>query len=158
MAGWLVTLSHTEHLAQAVVVALGPEPTVVIPVLTPDEMGEVDRAAPEPVDVLIDRAGAAVARAAVAMLGGTYGRRVVVVVGKGNNGNDGRAAARRLARRGVGVRLIAVERRPDDAARGRPRHRRRLRHRVPGRPTGAPDLAGGTARCWPSTSLAGSTG
>ena len=46
--------------------------------------------APEPVDVLIGRAGAAVARAAVAMLGGTYGRRVVVVAGKGNNGNDGR--------------------------------------------------------------------
>ena len=37
------------------------------------------------------------ARAAVAMLGGTYGRRVVVLAGKGNNGNDGRAAGRALA-------------------------------------------------------------
>jgi ADP-dependent NAD(P)H-hydrate dehydratase / NAD(P)H-hydrate epimerase len=78
----------------------------MIPVLTPEEMGAVDRAAPEPTSVLIGRAGAAVARAAVAMLGGTYGRRVVVVAGKGNNGNDGRDAARRLAARGVRVRVV----------------------------------------------------
>ncbi len=65
----------------------------MIPVVTPAEMGEIDAAAPEPVEELIERAGAAVARAAVAMLGGTYGRRVVVIAGKGNNGNDGRAAA-----------------------------------------------------------------
>ena len=78
----------------------------MIPVVTPAEMGEIDAAAPEPVEELIERAGAAVARAAVAMLGGTYGRRVVVIAGKGNNGNDGRAAARRLARRGVAVRVV----------------------------------------------------
>jgi hydroxyethylthiazole kinase-like uncharacterized protein yjeF len=35
-----------------------------------------------------------------------YGRRVVVVVGKGNNGNDGRVAARRLRERGVLVKVI----------------------------------------------------
>ncbi|HEX6166254.1 MAG TPA: NAD(P)H-hydrate dehydratase [Acidimicrobiales bacterium] len=73
------------------------------PVLTPEQMGAVDAAAPEPTELLIGRAGAAVARQAVAMLGGTYGRRVVVVAGKGNNGNDGREAARRLRRRGVRV-------------------------------------------------------
>jgi NAD(P)H-hydrate epimerase len=78
----------------------------MIPILTPDEMGAVDRAAPEPVEVLIDRAGAAVAATAISMLGGTYGRRVVVVAGKGNNGNDGRAAARRLRRRGVRVQVL----------------------------------------------------
>jgi hydroxyethylthiazole kinase-like uncharacterized protein yjeF len=78
----------------------------VIPVLTPEEMAAVDRAAPEPVDVLVERAGAAVARAALELLGGTYGRRVVVVAGKGNNGNDGRVAAARLARRGVRVRVV----------------------------------------------------
>jgi ADP-dependent NAD(P)H-hydrate dehydratase / NAD(P)H-hydrate epimerase len=76
---------------------------VMRPVLTPEQMGAVDAAAPEPTEVLIGRAGAAVARQAVAMLGGTYGRRVVVVAGKGNNGNDGREAARRLRRRGVRV-------------------------------------------------------
>ncbi|HYX43535.1 MAG TPA: NAD(P)H-hydrate epimerase, partial [Acidimicrobiales bacterium] len=73
----------------------------MIPVVTPEEMGEIDRAAPEPTDVLVARAGAATARAAARMLGGTYGRRVVVVAGKGNNGADGRAAAGRLRRRGV---------------------------------------------------------
>ncbi len=78
----------------------------MIPVVTPDEMRAIDAAAPEPVEVLIERAGAALARAAVRMLGGTYGRRVVVVAGKGNNGADGRAAARRLARQGVQVTVI----------------------------------------------------
>lgn len=75
----------------------------MIPIVTPEEMGAVDRAAAEPVEVLIGRAGAAVARSAVRLLGGTYGRRVVVLAGKGNNGNDGREAARLLARRGVRV-------------------------------------------------------
>ena len=53
-----------------------------------------------PAGTTIERAGAAVARAAVRMLGGSYGKRVVVIAGKGNNGNDGRSAARRLAARG----------------------------------------------------------
>ena len=75
----------------------------MIPIVTPTEMAAIDAAAPEPVEVLIGRAGAAVARAAIEMLGGTYGRRVVVLAGKGNNGNDGRDAARRLRRRGVRV-------------------------------------------------------
>ncbi|HEX2023332.1 MAG TPA: NAD(P)H-hydrate dehydratase [Acidimicrobiales bacterium] len=78
----------------------------MIPVLTPEEMGEVDRSAPEPVEVLIGRAGSATARAAGRMLGGTYGRRVVVVAGKGNNGADGREAARRLRARGVRVTVV----------------------------------------------------
>jgi len=78
----------------------------MIPVVTPAEMKAIDVAAPEPVEILIDRAGAAVARAALEMLGGTYGRRVVVIAGAGNNGADGRAAARRLARRGVGVTVL----------------------------------------------------
>ena len=78
----------------------------MIPVVTPEEMGEIDRAAPEPTEVLVERAGAAVARAASRMLGGTYGRRVVVVAGKGNNGADGRAATARLRARGVGVAVV----------------------------------------------------
>ena len=78
----------------------------MIPVVTPDEMRAIDAAAPEPVEVLIDRAGAALARVALRMLGGAYGRRVVVVAGKGNNGADGRSAARWLARRGVHVTVL----------------------------------------------------
>lgn len=76
------------------------------PIVTPDEMAAIDAAAPEPVDVLIDRAGRAVASAALDLLGGRYGRRVVVVAGRGNNGADGRVAAERLARRGVRVTVI----------------------------------------------------
>lgn len=78
------------------------------PIVTPEEMAAIDEAAPEPVEVLIARAGAAVTLAAVAMLGGTYGRRLVVLAGKGNNGNDGRDAARRLARRGARVEVVDV--------------------------------------------------
>lgn len=77
-----------------------------IAVVTPAEMAAIDAAAPEGTDVLIDRAGAATAAAALRLLGGAYGRRVVVVAGKGNNGNDGRAAALRLGRAGVAVRVI----------------------------------------------------
>lgn len=78
----------------------------MLPVLTPAEMAAVDAAAPEPVEVLVGRAGAALARGALRLLGGAYGRRVVVVAGKGNNGADGRAAAERLRRRGVAVQVL----------------------------------------------------
>jgi NAD(P)H-hydrate epimerase len=78
----------------------------VIPIVTPSEMAAVDAAAPEPVEELIDRAGAAVARAARRLLGGTYGRRVLVIAGPGNNGADGRVAAARLRRAGARVELV----------------------------------------------------
>ncbi|MCC5952922.1 MAG: NAD(P)H-hydrate dehydratase [Acidimicrobiia bacterium] len=81
----------------------------MIPVVTPEEMGAIDRAAPEPTEVLIGRAAAAVARQAVELLGGTYGRRVVVLAGKGNNGNDGRVAGELLERRGVRVQVQAAD-------------------------------------------------
>lgn len=64
-------------------------------------------------DELIARAGAAVARAAVRLLGGTYGRRVVVVAGKGNNGADGRVAAVRLSHQGVAATVIDATAAPD---------------------------------------------
>jgi NAD(P)H-hydrate epimerase len=78
----------------------------LIPVVTPEEMRAVDAAAPEPVEVLVARAGWATARAARRLLGGTYGRRVAVLAGPGNNGADGRAAARLLARAGVRCRVV----------------------------------------------------
>ncbi len=81
----------------------------MIPVLTPEEMRAVDAASPDPVEVLIARAGAAVASAALAMLGGTYGRTVHVIAGPGNNGADGRAAAAVLSGRGVRVRVHPAE-------------------------------------------------
>ena len=121
ITSWRITLTHGDTIAQAVVLAQGVDhvPTSMqmltsfdpdavdaggpLPIVTPAEMAAIDAAAPEPVAELIERAGAAVSRAAIAMLGGTYGRRVVVLCGKGNNGNDGRAAARRLRARGVRV-------------------------------------------------------
>jgi NAD(P)H-hydrate epimerase len=85
----------------------------MIPVVTPERMRAIDAAADVPVEQLIERAGAAVARQALRMLGGAYGRRVVVVAGPGNNGADGRVAARRLAERGVAVRIVEALDRPE---------------------------------------------
>jgi hydroxyethylthiazole kinase-like uncharacterized protein yjeF len=82
------------------------------PVLTPDQASALDRATQArgvPADLLMERAGRAVARAALDVMGGSYGRRAVVVVGKGNNGGDGLVAARHLARWGVQVAVVAVE-------------------------------------------------
>lgn len=77
----------------------------MIPVLTPEQMGQVDRRAPEPVETLVERAGFAVAVAGRRLMGGPYGRRVLVIAGRGNNGADGRVAARWLARWGASVRV-----------------------------------------------------
>jgi len=54
-------------------------------------------------EALIERAGRALARHALVALGGAYGRRAVVVAGRGHNGDDGRVAAAALAARGVAV-------------------------------------------------------
>ncbi|HYA44489.1 MAG TPA: NAD(P)H-hydrate epimerase, partial [Acidimicrobiales bacterium] len=78
----------------------------MIPVLSPEEMARVDREAREPLDVLVGRAGAGVARAAERLLGGSQGKRVVVVAGKGNNGADGRAAAALLSASGARVEIV----------------------------------------------------
>ncbi len=45
--------------------------------------------------------------AALDLLGGAYGRRVLVIAGKGNNGADGRVAARLLSARGARVGVVA---------------------------------------------------
>src|SRR2546423_15311011 len=76
------------------------------PVLSPAESAALDResrARGITVDTLMENAGRAVARAALGVIGGAYGRRAVVVCGKGNNGGDGFVAARHLARPGVPV-------------------------------------------------------
>lgn len=132
-----LSLTHAGDLAQAQVVAIGGpgqrrraawradsakaqspglrsapiDPLIagdLVAIVTPEEMRSIDAEAPESVAELIGRAGAALARHAITMMGGTYGRRVVVLAGKGNNGNDGRDAARRLRGRGVRVRVIDV--------------------------------------------------
>ncbi len=88
------------------------------PVLTRAEMGAADTAATQTVshETLVTRAGTAVAHAALRMLGGAYGRRVVVVAGKGSNGADGRVAASVLGRRGVRVRVVEAADAPGGSA------------------------------------------
>lgn len=85
------------------------------PIITPRVMRTVDAetiSAGTPLDVLMNRSGEAVARAARRMLGGVYGRTVLVVAGKGNNGADGRVAGRILADEGVRVRVVDAHRLP----------------------------------------------
>jgi NAD(P)H-hydrate epimerase len=99
----------------------------VHPVLTPEEMRLADLravAAGTPVEVLMERAGRAVAWSIRRRLGRAAGLRVVVACGTGNNGGDGLVAARVL--RGWGARVdvvplaegvdpVALERRLDRA-------------------------------------------
>ncbi|HEX2032070.1 MAG TPA: NAD(P)H-hydrate dehydratase [Actinomycetota bacterium] len=85
------------------------------PILTAAETRELDRrteARGVAVSDLMERAGRAVARAAVEVCGGTYGRRAVVVCGKGHNGGDGLVAARYLARWGMRVAVLLLADRP----------------------------------------------
>jgi len=97
----------------------------MLSVLTPAEMAARDAAAIAggvSEATLVDRAGGAVARGARRLLGGAYGRRVVIVCGKGNNGADGRVAGDRLAGWGARVDRFDLARiaRPDlDRALGR---------------------------------------
>ncbi len=78
-------------------------------VITPEESSRLDRESTVPIEMLMERAGLGVALAAV-RLGASYGTRVAVLAGKGNNGGDGYVAARYLAGRGCAVTVHAIER------------------------------------------------
>src|SRR5436305_13550207 len=83
----------------------------MIPILTPAESAELDRQSRDrgvTVDALMENAGRAVARTALEVAGGSYGRRAVVVCGKGNNGGDGLVAARHLERWGMRTTVILL--------------------------------------------------
>ncbi|GAA2106337.1 FAD-dependent oxidoreductase [Streptomyces synnematoformans] len=56
-----------------------------------------------PAGALMQRAAAGLAAAAAGLLGRVYGRRVVLLVGSGDNGGDALYAGARLARRGARV-------------------------------------------------------
>ncbi len=86
-----------------------PVELIMRPIVTPERMRAVDAAAQESTEALIARAGWAVARSAKEMMGGAYGRRVVVLVGPGNNGADGVVAARQLERWGARCEVITVD-------------------------------------------------
>ncbi len=78
------------------------------PVHVREELRAADAAAIAEVglDTLVGRAGAAVAAAALALLGAGYAKRVAIVAGRGHNGDDGRVAASRLRRRGVRITMF----------------------------------------------------
>jgi len=61
-----------------------------------------------PGGALMQRAAAGLAAAVVDLLGGAYGRRVVLLVGSGDNGGDALYAGAMLARRGARVEAVAV--------------------------------------------------
>lgn len=65
-----------------------------------------------PEGALMQRAAAGLAVACGQLMGRVYGRRVVLLVGSGDNGGDALYAGARLARRGAGVTavLLAPER------------------------------------------------
>ncbi|MDA8261742.1 MAG: bifunctional hydroxymethylpyrimidine kinase/phosphomethylpyrimidine kinase [Actinomycetota bacterium] len=71
------------------------------------QMKEMDArlAAASSLEATIARAGYGIATLAARMLGGAYGKRVSVLAGKGNNGNDGREAARFLRSWGAKVEV-----------------------------------------------------
>lgn len=62
-----------------------------------------------PEAVLIENAGRAVADGAVELLGDVREKRIILLIGKGNNGGDGLAAARFLLKRGALVTLVLAE-------------------------------------------------
>jgi NAD(P)H-hydrate epimerase len=81
----------------------------MLPVLLAEDVKRQDASASErgiSVEQLMESAGWAVARGARRLLGGSYGRRVVVVCGKGNNAGDGLVAGRFLAAQGAHVTAV----------------------------------------------------
>ncbi len=77
------------------------------PVVGSEQAKKQDAAYEGDLGAVMERAGFAVARHGAA-LGGTYGSRVAVLAGTGNNGGDGYVAARHLARRGARVTVLAL--------------------------------------------------
>jgi NAD(P)H-hydrate epimerase len=95
-----------------------------VPTVTAAQMAEVDRITIEelhiPVDVLMENAGRQVAAAARAVLGGSVaGKRVIGLVGSGNNGGDAAVALRHLVNWGTVVcaELAASQERMRESAR-----------------------------------------
>ena len=76
------------------------------PVVSAAQAKQQDAAYEGDLGAVMERAGFSVARHAAA-LGATYGSRVTVLAGRGNNGGDGYVAARHLARRGARVTVLA---------------------------------------------------
>ena len=82
----------------------------MIPICTVDEMRAADAVAVGRIghDALISRAGYAVGQIVAERVSRIYGLRVVVIVGSGSNGADGRVAGAYLERRGAKVEYVSL--------------------------------------------------
>ena len=76
------------------------------------EAAAIATSTPEP--RLMENAGAAIAAQILGALGAAQGRRALVLVGPGNNGGDGLAIARHLARAGASVDVVLERPRDGD--------------------------------------------
>lgn len=86
-------------------------------IVTPAEMAELEQGSEAfgiSTDDLMETAGLAIARQIRETLDGIAGRRVLALIGPGNNGGDGLVAARHLARWGTSVTVYLATNRPDD--------------------------------------------
>jgi hydroxyethylthiazole kinase-like uncharacterized protein yjeF len=68
-----------------------------------------------PEGALMQRAAAGLATAVIELMGGAYGRHVLLLVGSGDNGGDALYAGALLARRGAGVEVLPVAERMHEA-------------------------------------------
>jgi hydroxyethylthiazole kinase-like uncharacterized protein yjeF len=68
-----------------------------------------------PEGTLMQRAAAGLAYAVIDLLGGSYGRRVLLLVGGGDNGGDALYAGAMLARRGCAVEAVLLSERAHEA-------------------------------------------
>ena len=86
-------------------------------IVTASQMAELEMASERrgvSTDNLMEQAGLAVARTARTLQGGVAGKRVLVLVGPGNNGADGLVAARHLRRWGAEVTAYLLANRPGE--------------------------------------------
>jgi len=89
-------------------------PTKVVTVAEMQALEAASEAAGVSTDTLMENAGLACARSVRERMGGAAARRVVVLVGPGNNGADGLVLARHLARWGADVCCYIVRGRPEE--------------------------------------------
>ena len=88
----------------------------IMKVVTAEQMREIDRRAASAgltTEILMENAGRAVAEQIKRLVGSVAGKRILVIVGPGNNGGDGLVAARHLADSGAETSLYLCSKRPE---------------------------------------------
>ena len=88
----------------------------MLAVVTPEQVkaGDARALEAESLSAILDRVGRALARQVVDIMGGTYGRRINVLVGPGLNGADAAITADLLEQRGVKTRRFGLKELPGE--------------------------------------------